>query len=510
MRRLRITILILLWAAPFVFLIGMGWYALWERGWSFWAWWPITGSIALGSMLAVYWYRKHGLIRPLPFAPPPHAADRDREAWKLVETHAAAVGQWKPEQLTAPLFYLETAQKLSTELARFYQPHTSDPVGAVTLQEILAVIELAAHDLAELLDQYVPAGHLITIDQWRKARRATDWYQSASQLYWLAAAIWSPLETGAKYAASQAGVSRPWQLIQQNLLGWFYSAYLNRLGHYLIELYSGRLRVGATRYRELAGSGSAPRSAAIGQVTVALLGQVKAGKSSVINALLGAQRATTNAVPETAGITRYELAVEDEPTRLVLLDTPGYGHEGPREDHLRETLDAARRAHLILLVLHARTAARQADAAALRAVEQWFHEHPELKMPPVVVAVTHIDLLTPMMEWSPPYDWQEPRRPKEVQIAEAVAAAHETLGPRVNYAAPVCTAEGKVYGVDEWLLPALLSQLDEARGVELVRCLRAEADQGKVRKVFQQLFAAGKEAVNLMRQRAADRAPPRP
>jgi hypothetical protein len=35
------------------------------------------------------------------------------------------------------------------------------------------------------------------------------------------------------------------------LLLWFYTAYLQRLGTYLIELNSGRLRVGVRRYREL-------------------------------------------------------------------------------------------------------------------------------------------------------------------------------------------------------------------------------------------------------------------
>ncbi len=35
------------------------------------------------------------------------------------------------------------------------------------------------------------------------------------------------------------------------LLVWFYTAYVHRLGTYLIELNSGRLRIGAVRYREL-------------------------------------------------------------------------------------------------------------------------------------------------------------------------------------------------------------------------------------------------------------------
>ncbi len=496
MRRLRVAVLIFLVAAPILFLLGMGWYAIWERGWTFWAWWPITGCFALAAVLAAYWYRQRDRIHPIDFTPPVHGTERDKEAWKLVEARAQNAVRTDLNRLGTPQFYLDTAQELALELARFYNPKTSDPIGSLTVPEILAVIELAAHDLAELVDKYVPAGHLLTIDHWRKARRAQDWYASASNLYWLAFALWSPLETGARYAASQAGITRPWQQIQQNLLAWFCAAYVQRVGHYLIEVHSGRLRVGASRYRELveAGASSAAPGSAAGQVTITLLGQVKAGKSSLINALLGERRAGTDVLPLTDAVTRYELDLADVPMRLVLLDTPGYGQAGPGAQQRKAAQEAARKSDLLLLVLHARNAARQADREALDALREWYAEHPDFKMPPVVAVLTHIDLLSPALEWAPPYDWQQPQRTKEKQIADAVAAVHEQLGDAVGYVAPVCVAEGKVYGVDEWLLPAIVSLLDEARGVGLVRCLRVEGDAHKVRKVFAQLLEAGKQA----------------
>src|SRR5262249_19238362 len=153
---------------------------------------------------------------------------------------------------------------------------------------------------------------------------------------------------------------------------------------YLIELNSGRLRVGARRYRELlqaatAEDGKARAGAAdrVGQVTIALMGQVKAGKSSLINALLGEQRAKTDVLPTTREVTRYELKLEGIPTRLVLLDTVGYGHTGPKEDQLRATQDAARQADLLLLVLHAKNPARQADLEMLQALQSWFASQPD-------------------------------------------------------------------------------------------------------------------------------------
>ena len=78
-----------------------------------------------------------------------------------------------------------------------------------------------------------------------------DWYQSASNVYWVVSALISPINTGLRYAATQMGLTTPLQMLQENLLLWFYTAFLQRLGTYLIELNSGRLSVGATRYRQL-------------------------------------------------------------------------------------------------------------------------------------------------------------------------------------------------------------------------------------------------------------------
>jgi predicted GTPase len=119
-------------------------------------------------------------------------------------------------------------------------------------------------------------------------------------------------------------------------------------------------------------------------------------------------------------------------------------------------------------------------------------------MPPVLGVLTHIDLLSPSLEWSPPYDWQQPQRVKERSIHDAVAATGEQLQALVAGVVPVCTAAGKVYGVTEWLLPALMELLDQAHAVALLRCLRAEANAGKLRRVFHQLAAAGKTLVRTL------------
>jgi predicted GTPase len=518
MSKWRVAVLVLLIAAPFLFLMGYGSYTLWLEGWSFWVWWPMTASLALAYILGWQWQRKQQLLK-VEFNPELHWTERDKQAWHLVEARAKAAAKVNPDRLTQFDFYTEVAQEMAMELARFYHPKAKDPLSSLTLPEILAVIELASHDLAEMVDQYLPGGHLMTIQDWKHARKASDWYQAASSVYWAISAIFSPVNTAARYVASQLGVSRPLALLQQNLLLWFYTAFLQRLGTYLIDLNSGRLKVGASRYRQLlqgqhAGAETPPgreadlddktevevadKAESVRQVTITLLGQVKAGKSSLVNAFLGEQRARTHVLPETREITRYDLELDHIGTRLSILDTVGYGHSGPRQDQMASTQDAAQDSDVLLLVLQARDPARQPDLEMLQALRKWFDSRPDLKMPRVLGVLTHIDLLSPGMEWQPPYRWQQPTRVKEKQIAEAVNAVREQLGDYLVGMVPVCAAEGKVYGVEEWLLPALVQLLDEARAVAMLRVLRAEVDTRKVRKVFDQLLAAGKQTARIL------------
>jgi hypothetical protein len=81
-----------------------------------------------------------------------------------------------------------------------------------------------------------------------------------------------------------------------------------------------------------------------------------------------------------------------------------------------------------------------------------------------------------------------------------VAAVREQLGDYLSDLVPTCTAPDRVFGITEWLLPAVSSLLDEAHAVALLRCLRAEADTGKARKAVRQLLAAGQEAAKLVWQ----------
>lgn len=512
MSRWRIAIIVVLLCVPLAFFAAMGGYHVWHSGYGFYVWWPMTACLGLGYFLAWHWLRKRKLLAPVDGDLPMYWTERDKQAWTLIEARAANVGKADSTTLKELPFYTELAQEMALELARFYHPESSDPFSSLTVVEILAVVELASHDLAELVEQNVPGGHLLTVRDWRWAKetaeRATRWWRIGSNVWWLAAAFIDPVATGLRYAASQAGTARPIQLFQQDLVAWFHVAFAYRLGGYLIELNSGRLRVGATRYRQLKGGVGPPvdgqasgDEAAAAQVTITVLGQVKMGKSSFVNALLGEQLAKTDVLPSTSGVTRYELKLPETSARLSLQDTVGYAHTGPREDQLRATREAAQQSDVLVLVLHARNPARQADLEMLQALRSWYTAHPELKAPPIIAALSHIDLLSPAIEWSPPYNWHEPSQMKEKQIQQALAAVQEQLGEYLLAALPVCTSAGKVYGVEEWFLPALAELLGEAKAVSMLRCLRAERDASKVRKIVGQVLTVGSQLLDVWLKR---------
>ena len=521
MTRTRILTLVLLVALPVLFLAGTGAYHLWDRGWAFYAWWPMGLSLALAYILAWRWQRQIR-ARQAEAPAPLHWTDRDRLAWRTVLDRAREADKVEEEKFADPRFYFDTAQDMALQLAKVYRPDAADPVGIVTVPEILSVVELASHDLNELARKYVPGSHLMTVDHWRTARRAVDWYRKAANIYWLGSAVFDPIKTAVRYAAAKYGMGRPLELFQQNVILWFYSAYVREVGFYLIELYSGRLKVGTERYRELMkahghhpggppvvvpppdgvppATDEPPADAPprpVG-VSIVLIGQVKAGKSSLVNALLGERKAATDVLPLTSEVTRYDLAAPGLPTHLALLDTAGYGRAGAVKDNLEETAEAVQAADLVLWVTHARNPARKADTDFFTRLRQWFQDRPHLRFPPVIVVLTHVDLLTPAMEWAPPYDWAGGTRPKERSMADALAAAQESF-PDVGGVVPVCTSAGKEWGVQEELLPEIVALLGEAKSVALLRCLHAEADEGKVKKVFAQLWAAGRKAVDLLR-----------
>jgi len=107
--------------------------------------------------------------------------------------------------------------------------------------------------------------------------------------------------------------------------------------------------------------------------------------------------------------------------------------------------------------------------------------------------LTHIDLLRPVLEWSPPYEWREPTKEKEKSIDEAIRYVDQLFpGSFVNLI-PVCAdaARKRSWGIVEELIPALTAILNEAQSAALLRAFERDLDQGQIKTLLKQVQRMG-------------------
>lgn len=522
MKLWRWLVIIGLYVVPIAAFGAIGMVAVYRSGQYAWIWWLAPLCWLAAWLLTRLWRRRLAPPTEEDFTAPAYWTARDREAWRVVEAHQRRIDQIAAPQLTDPHFYLQASLDLALAVARHYHPQAKDPIGSLTVLDLLAAAQLAIEDSAQWCRQYVPGSHLLSVDQWRLLGQAPAWFGTASNLAWTASLLVNPANLG-RFLISKLTTESATRQLREHALGWFYVVFVRNAGFYLIEMNSGRLRGGAARYRQLrppllrppgmtpaAGEAAeaagdvpaaGPRAADAEplEVRIAVVGQVKAGKSSLINALLGSQQAKVDVLPQTKQVQTFELRASDAALpgraatdRLILLDTAGYADAGATREQLAEMHEALQGADLVLLVMDAASPARRADVTLLQQLDAWLQTNRHRKLPPVLGVLTHIDQLRPALEWTPPYDWQQPSRAKEQSIAGAVAYTREQFAAQLAAVVPVCSDgdRQRVWGVYEELLPVLLGTLDDARGCALLRTLHHELDRDRIQLVFRQLGQA--------------------
>ncbi|MGX9854314.1 GTPase family protein [Limimaricola variabilis] len=233
------------------------------------------------------------------------------------------------------------------------------------------------------------------------------------------------------------------------MMGVLQAVLLEEVAHAAVELYSGRLRFSDAELLQFQLDESRADRARLAQpdapLRVLVVGQVSAGKSTLIDALLGEERTETDMAPTTEGVMAYEAMIDG--TDCLLLDTQGLDGDERRREVLLEEMT---RSDIVLWALRANRPGRASDAKLLEAFQAWFAEHPDRRRPPLILVGMAADRLAPGWPY-PEHELPAEARERIGAAMEAVAQDMDGMRPR-----PVCAVE------PEWNIDAVRSALSGA------------------------------------------------
>jgi hypothetical protein len=510
LKQWRAWVLALLLAGPVLIYAALGMRWLWDRGWLVLTvaslLWLFSG--VLFAILAARWTKTvRPVMPPLDWDAPQTFAPIDREAWKTVQEEADQGESLVFEVLLTPDVYINSGLRLFRRLANHYHPHATHPLDDVPLIELLTALELAAEDLAGLCRQF-PGGDLIALAHWRKAVQVAGYISRASDLYSYLSPLLNPV-TGLARLGTQHWIVKPaWKSTQQNVLRWFYQAYINRLGVHLIELLSGRLAVGATHYRRLTRRqvAAAPNSSDIGPLTIAVAGASSSGKSQLISAIKAACLQDSRELQQGIASLGLEPTVRHRLAEARWLDGPAFpasaSAHSRRDRNAREAaVAAAVEGDLLILVVDGRRVDHAAEAAVAQAWDRWFREHPHREVPPALVVLTGVDRSGYGEGWTPPYDWVHGLGFRETRVRNELAALREVLPPTFHDFVAVGLGATTPFGVPDHVVPALAAMSIRAERIALLRRLQEISNQSKLGRLMHQLGEHGRWLVGNLRSR---------
>jgi uncharacterized protein len=503
----RAWVLLILLVGPVLAYIGFGMLWLMERRWLL-----IAGSLWVASgivfsVLASRWTQSSGTIMPpLDWDAPHTFSPRDSQAWNLVEEAAEQGDTVALEALSEIDFYVNTGRTLARQLAEHYHPLSHDPIERVPVVELLTALELAGEDLNRLCRQ-VPGGDLVTPSHLKAAVQAAGYLQKANDIYSYLLPLFRPVNGLVRLGSQQLMVKPAWRNMQQNLLHWFFRAYVNRLGTHLIELYSGRLVIGADQYRRLT-----RRTARVAQVideelahlVVAIAGARDSGKSTLIAALKQALSGDLSLVRARLDSSGLDESTIERLKSAKLVEVASYTASQDVENARdratrRDAVEAAVEADLLLLVIDVRRASNAADVAFAQAWDHWYVEHPGLEAPPALVVLTGADGVELGGDWKPPYNWAKGPTPREAAVRARVEALRAQLPPTLTEYVAIGLAAGSSFGILEDVLPILATLLHRAERAALIRHLHRAHTRSKAWRLASQVGQHGRWLWNNLR-----------
>lgn len=464
-------------------LVAIGIYWLWINQW-FWIWLNLSillmGITLLTSTGLNAWttrQQKHCQRSS-------HIKSNTEQAINDLQIIIEDIKAHNPD-LSDIVFYIDTLYRVvQTVAARFY-PEQKNAYLEIKIPYFIKVAELIAHDFRQAFSNTVPGSHMVSLrqilsvqDYAGKGMRFYGFFRKLSLGTSLDSTVFSSLEHSSKL----------------ELRDWFIGLFVLKIGNYAIEIYSeqrqldDKHRLPKTNSRQTALQIQPTASSIAEPLRILVLGQTGSGKSSFINALFGKAVAKADIIPSTKGLTAY-LLTDSKLEKAIVYDSEGYGSDS--EQLIKDASEEILRCDMIVLLVSAVNPARHMDCQLIGQIRAYYAAIPSKLMPPLVVAMTHIDQLRPWREWQPPYDIRKPQNAKASSIRSAMQIVAKELGIGLDQIAAICLKPGQEYNLEEGLIPTVLQHLDCAKQLRYLRCIDRYHQEDYWRRLWKQSKNAG-------------------
>jgi predicted GTPase len=410
---------------PFLVLAVFGLVFIWQQGWIMYF---LALLLLSATILAVAAWAFKRLDtddgRELQTLEPRAGwGSEDRRVWALSTQRIAS-------SKLADTPWPDLQQEIITQMvfvAQCYHGDKKDAEYAVSLPEFLLMLEVCSRNYRALISQRIPLSHKLKLSTMRAVYRQREAINTSYGILHLGyrlfrvagnapMAVLSELR-GAVLGTMTDGLSAHMQKNLKKLL-------FEEVSQVAIDLYSGRLKLSSEELRHYQQQVTAPlEPVAVKPISVVLIGQVNAGKSSLINALAEQCVAEIDVIETGEAIVRHRLQLTDE-LELELVDTPGINSDS----HVaKQLLHEAAQADLVLWLSQANQPAKELDRQLLQRWQAYFSQHIERRMPPILLVTTHNDQLSPKAQWRPPYDMNDISSRKVATMLQAIRYTQQAL-----------------------------------------------------------------------------------